>query len=83
MIVLTENVLYDAVTQINHLQWHYKHQFMKDEQTVSFTMRQFFPQELDALFSYNNFKIEQKCGDFYESDLTNDFPTRIIIARMS
>lgn len=79
-IVLTENVFYDAATQINHLNWHYKNQFMKEEQTVSFTMRQFFPQELDALFRYNGFQIESKFGDFDESDFTNASPKQIIVA---
>ncbi|MDQ3323389.1 MAG: class I SAM-dependent methyltransferase [Acidobacteriota bacterium] len=79
-IVLTENVFYDAATQINHLDWHYKNQFIKEEITVSFTMRQFFPQELDALFRYNNFRIEQKFGDFDESDFTIDSPKQIIVA---
>lgn len=79
-IVLTENVFYDAATQTNHLQWHYKNQFAKDEQTVTFTMRQFFPQELDALFRYNDFSIEQKYGDFDESAFTSDSPKQIIVA---
>lgn len=79
-IVLTENVFYDAATQINHLDWHYKNQFMKEEQSVSFTMRQFFPQELDALFHYNNFQIEQKFGNFDESAFASVSPKQIIVA---
>ncbi|HXG83026.1 MAG TPA: class I SAM-dependent methyltransferase [Pyrinomonadaceae bacterium] len=79
-IVLTENVFYDAATQTNHLQWHYKNQFIKEEQTVTFTMRQFFPQELDALFRYNDFRIEHKYGDFDESAFTSDSPKQIIVA---
>ncbi len=80
-IVLTENVRYDAATQINYLDWHYKNQFMKEEQTVSFTMRQFFPQELDALFEYNGFRIEAKYGDFDESEFANNSPKQIIVAK--
>ncbi|MDQ6785699.1 MAG: class I SAM-dependent methyltransferase [Acidobacteriota bacterium] len=79
-IVLTENVFYDAATQINHLKWHYKNQYMKEEQTVSFTMRQFFPQELDALFHYNNFRIEHKYGNFDESAFSSNSPKQIIVA---
>lgn len=82
-IVLTENVFYDAATQINHLQWHYKNQFIKEEQTVTFTMRQFFPQELDALFRYNDFRIEHKYGDFDESAFTSDSPKQIIVAGLA
>lgn len=79
-IVLNENVFYDAATQINYLDWHYKNQFMKEEQTVSFTMRQFFPQELDSLFRYNGFQIEEKFGDFDESEFTSHSPKQIIVA---
>ena len=82
-IVLTENVRYDAATQINHLDWHYKNQFMRDEQTVSFTMRQFFPQELDSLFRYNGFQIRAKYGDFDESDFTPRSPKQIIISSLA
>lgn len=79
-IVLTENVFYDRATQINRIDWHYKNQFMKEEQTVSFTMRQFFPQELDSLFLHNGFQIEKKFGDFDESDFTSQSPKQIIVA---
>jgi cyclopropane fatty-acyl-phospholipid synthase-like methyltransferase len=79
-VVVTENVFYDASTQINHIDWHYKNQFMKEEQTVSFQMRQFFPQEFDALFQYNGFKIEAKYGDFAENSFSRNSSKQIIIA---
>ncbi len=79
-VVITENVFYDAATQINHINWHYKNQYMKEERTVNFTMRQFFPQELDYLFAKNGFRIEQKFGDFDESEFTRKSPKQIIIA---
>ena len=56
---------------------------MKEEQTVSFTMRQFFPLEFDALFECNGFCIEAKYGDFDESAFTSDSPKQIIIAKLS
>lgn len=43
-------------------------------------MRQFFPQELDAIFHYNGFRSEAKYGDFDESEFTNNSPKQIIIA---
>ncbi len=82
-IMLTENVRYDAATQINYIDWHYKNQFHKEEQTVSFTMRQFFPQELDALFEYNGFKIEAKYGNFNETSFTSDSRKQIIVASLA
>lgn len=80
LVVLTENVCYDSATQINHINWHYKNEFIGEEQTVSFTMRQFFPQEFDALFEYNGFRIEEKYGDFDESDFSAASPKQIVIA---
>lgn len=79
-VVLNENVRYDPATQINHIDWHYRNQFVKEEQTVSFSMRQFFPQELDALFTYNGFNIEKKYGDFDESPFSSNSPKQIIVA---
>jgi ubiquinone/menaquinone biosynthesis C-methylase UbiE len=79
---LSEHVRYDAATQINHLLWHYKSQSMREEETVSFTMRQFFPQELDALFFYNGFRIEQKFGNFDETDFTSESPKQIVVASL-
>ncbi len=79
-IVLHTNVRYDSATQINYIDWHYKNQYHKEEQTVSFSMRQFFPQELDTLFSYNGFRIEHKFGNFDESPFTANSPKQIIIA---
>jgi len=81
-IVIETTVKYDAATQINHIDWHYKNQFWKEKQTVSFTMRQFFPQEFDALFAYNGFKIDSKFGDFDQSSFTSNSPKQIIIASL-
>lgn len=81
-IVINTTVNYDSAEQINHINWHYKNQYHKEEQTVSFTMRQFFPQELDAIFQYNGFKIEAKYGDFDESAFTSNSPKQIIVARL-
>lgn len=81
-IVLETNVFYDAATQINHIDWHYKNQYWKEEKTVSFAMRQFFPQELDALFQFNNFEIEAKYGDFDESAFNSNSPKQLIVAKL-
>ena len=81
-IVMTENVRYDCATQINYIDWHYKNQFLKEEQTASFTMRQFFPLEFDSLFTHNGFKIEKKFGDFDESGFDGNSPKQIITASL-
>lgn len=81
LITLMENVRYDPATQINHIDWHYKRQADPHERTVSFTMRQFFPQELDALFEYNGFVVEAKYGDFDESPFAAASSKQIVVAR--
>ncbi len=78
-VVVTENVFYEAATQINHIDWHYKNQYMKEEQTVSFKMRQFFPQEFDALLGANGFRIDSKFGDFDESAFDSRSPKQIVV----
>jgi SAM-dependent methyltransferase len=78
--VLTEDVNYDAATQINHIRWHFWHRPTDTEKMLSFTMRQFFPQEFDALFEYNDFRIEQKFGDFDGSKFTKNSPKQIVVA---
>jgi len=80
-VVVTTNVRYDAATQINYIDWHYKNQYWKAEETVSFTMRQFFPQELDTLLAWGGFEIEAKFGDFQETSFTGDSPKQIVVAR--
>ncbi len=45
-------------------------------------MRQFFPQEFDALFRYNDFIIKCRYGDFDESDFTADSLKQITVARV-
>ena len=79
-IVINENVFYDPATQINNIHWHYKNQYAKEERTVTFTMRQFFPQELDYLFTKNGFTIEEKYGDFDEREFESKSAKQIIVA---
>jgi cyclopropane fatty-acyl-phospholipid synthase-like methyltransferase len=81
--VLTGNVDYDAATQINRIEWNYRNTLTGKVKQFKFTMRQFFPQELDALFFYNNFRIEQKFGDRAGSLFKSDSPRQIVIAKLA
>jgi SAM-dependent methyltransferase len=78
-IIFTENVRYDAATQINYLDWHFQNLATGEEKTLSFSLRMFFPQELDALISYNGFQIEQKFGGYDESPFSGQSPKQIIL----
>jgi len=80
--VLTENVFFDTVTQINHIEWHFWHRPTDTEKSLSFSMRHFFPQEFDALFHFNNFRIDEKYGDFDETEFKSDSPKQIVVASL-
>lgn len=79
-MVSTGFVNYDSATQINHITWHFRNAATDDVKTVTFTMRQFFPQELDALFHYNGFRIEKKFGNRDGSAFDNKSLRQIIVA---
>ena len=81
--VLSEDVNYDAATQINHINWHFWHRPTNKVKTLSFAMRQFFPQELDAFFAYNGFFIEQKFGDLDGLQFTSNSRKQVVIASLS
>lgn len=78
--VLSGKLNYDSATQINHIVWDYKNLTTGAIKQFFFTMRQFYPQELDALFAYNNFRIEHKFGDKDGSNFESHSPSQIIIA---
>jgi len=78
--VLTGRVNYDAAMQINHITWIYQNAATGNSKQFSFTMRQFFPQEFDALLHYNGFQIEQKFGGRDGSAFESGSPRQIVVA---
>jgi len=78
-IFVTEEVRYDAATQTNHIRWFFRTE--GEEAGLSFAMRQFFPQEIDALLWYNGFLIEQKYGSYDEKEFCSDSPKQLIVCR--
>lgn len=81
--ILNGFVDYDAATQINFIVWNYRNVSTGEERQFKFTMRQFFPQEFDALFFYNGFEIEQKFGDRDGSFFESKSPRQIVVARFA
>lgn len=79
-LILTGKVNYDAATQINHITWIYQNAVTGNSKQFSFAMRQFFPQEFDALLHYNNFQIEQKFGNRDGSPFESNSPRQIVVA---
>ena len=80
-VFVTEDVRYDAASQINHIRWFFRDERSKKEKVLSFEMRQFFPQEIDALLWYNGFLIEHKYGSYDEREFSSDAAKQLIISR--
>lgn len=80
-VFVTEEIRYDAATQINHIQWYFRNERSDKESVRAFEMRQFFPQEIDALLWYNGFKIEHKYGSYDEQEFYSDSPKQLIVCR--
>jgi SAM-dependent methyltransferase len=49
------------------------------ERHAPLTLRQFFPQELEALLHYNGFQIRERCGNWDGSPLAADSPLIILV----
>jgi SAM-dependent methyltransferase len=82
-LILSEQVSYDAATQVNHIVWHFCSEAATEEVILSFEMRQFFPQEIDELLTYNGFTIEQKYGGYDEAVFSGTSPKQLIVCYAS
>ena len=80
-VFVTEAVRYDAATQINYIRWFLRNERNDLERVLSFEMRQFFPQEIDALLWYNGFLIEHKYGSYDEEEFCSGSPKQLIVCR--
>jgi SAM-dependent methyltransferase len=80
-VIQTEEVDYDSATQVMQINWFFRYEGSNEEPVLSFEMRQFFPQEIDALLNYNGFEIEHKFGDFEERPFGNGSPKQLIVCK--
>lgn len=78
--ILTEDVRYDPETQINQTNRHFWHRPTNEITTLSYSLKQFFPNDLENLFSKHNFQIKQKFGDFDKSPISENSAQQIIVA---
>ena len=78
-VLVTEKVRYDAASQINHIRWFFRDEKSNEETALSFEMKQYFPQEIDALLWYNGFLIEHKYGSYDEGEFSSDASKQLII----
>lgn len=77
----SEEVSYDAATQINHIRWFFRSGDDENETVLSFEMRQYFPLEIDELLWYNRFLIEHKYGSYDESAFSSDSAKQLIVCQ--
>lgn len=80
-ITVTEEVEYNAATQINHIVWYCQREKDQEETALTFEMRQFFPREIDALLAYNGFSVDEKYGDYGEGVFSSTSPKQLIVCR--
>jgi SAM-dependent methyltransferase len=80
-IVVTETRRYDAAAQVNHSIWRYTNRDTQENWEIPFSLRMFYPQEIDALLRYNGFAIEQKFGGYDESPYGAASPKHLIVSR--
>ena len=74
-------ISYDKATQINHIELIFYNEAGNEETVLHFKMRQFFPQEIDALLKYNGFRVEQKFGNYVEEKFNSNSPKQLIICQ--
>ncbi len=82
-IVITESYVYAPDTQIKHVKTHSAIPGQEEEVEGAFTMRMYFPQELDALLKYNGLAIQHKYGDYDESPFGAESQKQIIVCTLS
>jgi SAM-dependent methyltransferase len=63
-LVSGEEVHYDDAAQVYSIRWHYAKPGTEETRSEELRLRMFFPQELDALLTYNQFEIREKYGNF-------------------
>jgi len=79
---LVEQNRYDSATQINAIKWRFEFSNGR-AQELALTMKQYFPQELDALLAYNGFEIEHKYGKYGEKEFHADSTQQIVVAKLA
>jgi 2-polyprenyl-3-methyl-5-hydroxy-6-metoxy-1,4-benzoquinol methylase len=87
-IAVTSEIAYDAATQVNRVTYHYAATTPSGKPTagpeaLTLEMRQFFPQELDALLTHAGFTIEEKFGDRDETTFTSASPRQIVVCHIA
>ena len=76
---ILEKNQYDPESQINNLTWYIEKDGMVDSIQYSYSMRMFYPHEMDILFQEGGFIIQDKFGDYDSSPLDQDSNMQIYL----
>jgi SAM-dependent methyltransferase len=78
-VTITFSAVYEPNTQIRRFKTYTCLPDRPDEAEGTLDLRMYFPQELDALFRYNGFQIEEKYGDLYRSPFTTTSRKQVFV----
>jgi hypothetical protein len=79
-VEVSENSRYDLATQISDLDWHLSWSDGR-RATLHFSLRIYFPQELDALLQLHGFAIVAKYGDPAKGAFGSASPQQLLVCR--
>ena len=80
-VVVTQDSDYDAVNQILTTKLRYRFTGSHKEICDDIKRRIYFPQEINTLFRWSGFEIEEKYGDYDLSPFTSDSPQQLIVCQ--
>ena len=72
---------YDSELQINKLTWYIEKNGKMNSKKYNYSMRMFYPHEMDILFQEEGFVIEDKFGDYDLSSFGQDSEMQIYLCR--
>ena len=72
---------YDPETQINKLNWYVEKNGKMDSKKYKYSLRMFYPHEMDILFQEEGFVIEDKFGDYDLSPIGYERDMQIYLCR--
>ena len=72
---------YDSESQINQLTWIIERDGKLDLKEYQYSMRMYYPHEMDILLSENGFIIREKLGDYDGTPMTDESHMQIYVCR--
>lgn len=77
--ILTEDSAYDVENRRSHTTWHFWHKPSGDETSLSYSSREYFPNDVRAIFADSGFEIEYHWGEFDLSPYDEDMSSKHLI----